>query len=253
MRNTRLIARLDVKGSNLIKGVHLEGLKVVGLPAEYARRYYRQGIDEIVYMDMVASLYGRNNLTDIVVTTARDVFVPITVGGGVRSIEAAQQLLKVGADKIAINTAALRRPEIISELAERFGSQCIVLSIEAMRDSKGNWECYTDNGREKTGRYAVEWAEQGAKLGAGEVLLTSIDQEGTRLGFDVELTRAVTANVDIPVIASGGMGGVPHLLDVILKGGADAVAMADFLHYDRQQIPELRSEVRNAGVLVRPV
>ena len=170
MSRLRLIARLDIKAPNLIKGVHLEGLRVIGDPNSHAKRYYQQGADELLYIDIVASLYQRNSLLDIVERTTRDVFVPITVGGGIRSIEDARLILRAGADKVAINTAACKRPRLISEMAERFGSQCMVLSIEAKRDGRGGWEAYTDNGREHTGRAVARWAAEGAALGAGEIL-----------------------------------------------------------------------------------
>lgn len=250
MPNVRLIARLDVKGPNLIKGVHLEGLRVIGDPGEHARRYYEQGADELIYVDIVASLYGRNNLLDIVRRTAQDVFVPMTVGGGMRSVDDARELLRAGADKVAINTAAVRRPELITEMSRRFGSQCMVLSIEAKRISNGQWEAYTDNGRERTGLDVVTWATRAVELGAGEILLTSVDQEGTRKGFDLQLVRAVAEAVPVPVIASGGMGTVEHLIEVVRDGKADAVAMADVLHYRRLTISEVRDKARAAGVPV---
>ncbi|HAU1940509.1 TPA: imidazole glycerol phosphate synthase subunit HisF, partial [Legionella pneumophila] len=193
MSNVRLIARLDIKGPNLIKGVHLEGLRVVGNPNEYAMAYYAQGADELIYMDTVASLYGRNNLSEIVKTTAENVFIPITVGGGIRSVDDAKQLLRCGADKVAINTAATKNPTLISDIARRFGSQCVVLSIEAKRTVDGRWEVMTDNGREHTGMDVVDWARNGEEFGAGEILLTSIDQEGTRKGFDLELVKQVSS------------------------------------------------------------
>ena len=253
MRNVRLIARLDIKGPNLIKGIHLEGLRVMGDPQEFARRYYEAGADELLYMDIVASLYGRNSLTEIVSRAAKDVFVPMTVGGGVRSVDDARTLLRAGADKVAVNTAATSNPALITEMARKLGSQCVVLSIEAKRVSSGKWEAYTDNGREHTGKDVVEWVRQGAELGAGEVLLTSVDQEGTRKGFDVALVRAVTAAVDIPVIASGGMGSFEHLKDVVLHGEADAVAVADVLHYGRASLRELRAQAVAAKLPVRQV
>ncbi|HEM0907920.1 TPA: imidazole glycerol phosphate synthase subunit HisF, partial [Legionella pneumophila] len=197
MSNVRLIARLDIKGPNLIKGVHLEGLRVVGNPNEYAMAYYAQGADELIYMDTVASLYGRNNLSEIVKTTAENVFIPITVGGGIRSVDDAKQLLRCGADKVAINTAATKNPTLISDIARRFGSQCVVLSIEAKRTVDGRWEVMTDNGREHTGMDVVDWARNGEEFGAGEILLTSIDQEGTRKGFDLELVKQVSSMVSI--------------------------------------------------------
>lgn len=251
MANVRLIARLDIKGPNLIKGVHLEGLRVVGDPQEYARRYYEQGADELIYIDIVASLYGRSKLTEIVRRAAQDVFVPMTVGGGVRSTDDVSDLLRAGADKVAINTAAVRRPELITEVSRRFGSQCMVLSIEAKQQAPGRWEVFTDCGRERSGVDVVEWAKRGAQLGAGEILLTSIDREGTRKGFDVALVRAVTSEVAVPVIASGGMGVPEHVIDVVQRGEADAVAMADILHYRRATIADIRHTAHDAGIHVR--
>lgn len=250
MANVRLIARLDIKGPNLIKGVHLEGLRVIGNPQEYARRYYEQGADELIYIDIVASLYGRSKLTDIVRRTAHDVFVPMTVGGGIRNVDDVRDLLRAGADKVAINTAAVRRPELITEVARRFGSQCMVLSIEAKQQAPGRWEVYTDCGRERSGVDAIEWARRGVELGAGELLVTSIDREGTRKGFDVELTRAVGQAVGVPVIASGGFGEPVHLHDVV-AAGADAVAFADTLHYQRTSMRDIRRMARELGIAVR--
>lgn len=251
MSNIRLIARLDVKGQTLIKGVHLEGLRVLGDPQDYAKRYYTQGVDELIYMDIVASLYGRSKLTEIVRRAAEDVFIPMTVGGGIRSIDDVIDLLGAGADKVAINTAAVHRPELIREVSRRFGSQCMVLSIEAKKQGPGKWEVYTDCGRERSGIDVVEWASKGEALGAGEILVTSIDREGTRQGFDLELTHAITSAVGIPVIASGGMGKSSDLVDVVKQGKADAVAMADVLHYERTTLGELRQFAESAGIQVR--
>jgi imidazole glycerol-phosphate synthase subunit HisF len=251
MRKIRLIARLDIKGPNLIKGVHLEGLRVIGSPNAYALRYYQQGADELIYMDCVASLYGRNSLGDILKSAAQDVFVPMTVGGGIRSVEDATYLLRSGADKVAVNTAAVANPRLISDIARRFGSQCMVLSIEAKYIGPDRWEVYTDNGREKTGLDIIAWAKQAVALGAGEILLTSVDREGTRKGFDVPMIRAVTQEVGVPVIASGGMGKPSDVLDAVLKGGADAVAMADILHYGRATIGDIRSAASAGGIEVR--
>jgi len=251
MSNLRIIPRLDIKGPNLIKGVRLEGLRVVGDPQVYAERYYEQGADELVFMDIVASLYGRNNLSDIIRRTADRVFIPITVGGGIRSVDDARHILRSGADKVAINTAAILRPELITEVARRFGSQAMVLSIEAKQIAPGKWEAYTDNGRERTGLDVVEWAQRGVELGAGEVLLTSVDREGTRKGFEVDLVRKVSDMVKVPVIASGGMGSVPDFLAVAGEGKADAVSMADVLHYNRISIGEIRDAALAAGLPVR--
>lgn len=251
MANLRLIARLDIKGPNMIKGINLEGLRVIGVPNEYALRYYLQGADELIYMDSVASLYGRNKLSEIIRTAAENIFIPMTVGGGIRSVDDALEILRSGADKVAINTAAVSNPSLISEIANKFGVQCMVLSIEAKRVESNRWEVYTNNGRERTGLDVVDWVRRGVEMGAGEILLTSIDQEGTRKGFDVALTKIVSAEVSVPVIASGGMGKLDDLLDVVLDGGADAVAMADILHYNRENIGDIRAFAQTKGLGVR--
>lgn len=250
--NIRIIARLDVKAPNLIKGVHLEGLRKVGDPREFAERYYHEGIDEIIYIDMVASLYNRNTIIDLVRETARNVFVPITAGGGIRSVDDARALLRAGADKVSVNTAATKSPELITGIAKRFGSQCMVLYIEAKRHGD-KWEAYCDNGREPTGLDAVEWAVRGQELEAGEILVTSIDQEGTRSGFDLDLIRQISTKVTVPVIASGGMGKFDHLAEAVSQGKADAVAIAHMLHYEEITIGEIREQALQAGMNVRPV
>lgn len=249
----RLITRMDIKGPNLIKGVHLEGLRIIGDPQAYAKHYYESGADEIIYMDIVASLYGRNNLHDIVNYTAQNVFIPFTVGGGIRSVDDVNTMLLSGADKVAINTAAVQTPSLISQIAERFGSQCIVLSIEAKKKTDGKWEAYTDNGRERTGLNVLEWAHQGEELGAGEILLTSIDQEGTGKGFDIELCKSITSQLSIPVIISGGMGNSEHLKAAVTEGHVDAIAMADILHYDRMTLAEIREQAQKDNIMVRSV
>ena len=251
VRNLRLIARLDVKGPNLIKGVHLEGLRVIGSPAEHALRYYQQGADELIYMDSVASLYGRNHLAEIISSAVNDIFCPITVGGGIRSVDDAAKVLRAGADKVAVNTAAIADPELITRLALRFGSQSVVLSVEAKQLAERRWEAFTDNGREPSGLDVLDWIKQGVNLGAGEILLTSVDREGTRKGFDIQLVRAATDAVQVPVIASGGMGKCEDLLPVVNTGNADAVAMADILHYSRATIADVRNIALNAGLNVR--
>lgn len=253
MSNLRIIPRLDIKGPNLIKGVRLEGLRVIGDPQEYAIRYYEAGADELIYMDIVASLYGRNNLSEIISKAARDVFIPITVGGGIRSVDDAQHILRSGADKVAINTAAIARPDLISEVARKFGSQAMVLSVEAKQIGIDRWEAYTDNGRERSGLDVLDWIKRGVSLGAGEILLTSVDREGTRSGFDINLLRAVSDLVSVPIIASGGMGSSEDLVSAAQKGLVDAVAMADVLHYKRLTLAEIRSHAINAGLPVRKV
>ena len=251
--NVRLIARLDIKGTNLIKGIHLEGLRVMGNPNEFAMQYYTEGADELLYMDAVASLYGRNNLSDILKKTAENIFVPITAGGGIRSCDDVTQLLRCGADKVAVNTAATKNPRLITDISRRFGSQCMVLSIEAKRLTSGRWEVMTDNGREHTGMDVVDWARRGQEFGAGEILLTSIDQEGTRKGFDVNLIKEVSEAVDIPVIASGGMGSVDDLDMAVNIGCANAIAMADILHYKRYNLLDIRSNALSKNIQVRRI
>jgi cyclase len=253
MSNLRIIPRLDIKGPNLIKGIRLEGLRVIGDPQEHAIRYYEAGADELVYMDIVASLYGRNNLSDIISRAAKNVFIPITVGGGIRSVDDARHILRSGADKVAINTAAIARPALVSEVAHRFGSQATVLSIEAKQVGPGRWEAYTDNGRERTGLDVLQWVQRGVELGAGEILLTAIDREGTRSGFDIDLVRTVCAAVPVPVIASGGMGSLEHFVAAVQQGNADAIAMADVLHYKRMSLGDIRAAALAAKLPVRKV
>jgi cyclase len=232
MFNPRIISRLDVKGPNLVKGIHLEGLRALGRPHDFAKYYYESGADEILYMDVVASLYGRNSLNEIIEETARDIFIPITAGGGIRSLEDIRQVLRAGADKVAINTAAIQNPSLIRDAALAFGSSTIVVAIEAIRQPDGTYLAYTDNGREHTGRHAVEWAKQAAGLGAGEILVTSVDREGTGEGFDLDLTRSIARSVSVPVVAHGGAGCVEDVCKVLTDGLADAVALASVLHYD---------------------
>jgi len=250
MAGLRIIPRLDIKGPNLIKGIRLEGLRVVGDPHAFALRYYEQGADELVFMDIVASLYQRNSLSDIIRRAANRIYIPITVGGGIRSIDDVHQALRSGADKVAINTAAVARPELISEVARRFGSQCMVLSVEAKRRPGGGWEAYTDNGREHTGLDVVDWVMHAVERGAGEVILTSVDQEGTRRGLDIELLQAVSARVNVPVIISGGYAG-PADLARANAAGASGVAIADALHWSRTTLPEIKQQARALGLDVR--
>ncbi len=247
MSNIRIIPRLDIKGPNLVKGIHLEGLRVLGKPEDYAQRYYEEGADELMYIDVVASLYGRQNLLEIVERAARNIYVPLTAGGGIRTIDDIRDLLRAGADKVAINTAATKNPQFISEGANAFGAQCIVLSIEAKSREKGKYEAFTDNGREKTGRDVFEWAKEAVDLGAGEVLITSIDQDGTGSGYDAELVRTIAEAVPVPVIACGGAGKPEHLLEVIQKGKADAVSAASIFHYHRLEVLKSTEEFKDEG------
>ncbi len=247
----RLIARLDIKGPNVIKGIHLEGLRVVGQPGPMARRYYEQGVDEIIYMDTVASLYGRNNILPMVEEAARDIFVPLTVGGGIRTIDDITAALRSGADKVAINTAAIARPDFLREAAETFGSQCITLSIEAKRRGEGRWEALTDNGRERTGVDVLAWVVEAERLGAGEVLVTSVDKEGTRRGFDHELFKAMRERVTVPVIGCGGAGTADHVVAAVRDDGLDAIACASLFHYDHCPLVDLRAALAAEGLAVR--
>ena len=251
MKYVRIIPRLDIKGPNLVKGIHLEGLRVLGKPEDFAKLYYEQGADELIYMDCVASLYGRNSLINIVENTARHVFVPMTVGGGVRSTEDAKTLLRSGADKVAVNTAAINRPELIKELAQQFGSQCVVLSIVAKKFREGCLVSYTDNGRERTEKDVIKWAIQGQELGAGEILLTSVDQEGTGKGFDCDLVRQVSKAVSIPVIASGGAGNLKHFEDGVTIGGANALLAASVFHFAEFSILDVKRYLQQHSVQVR--
>jgi imidazole glycerol-phosphate synthase subunit HisF len=250
--NIRLIARLDIKGENLIKGVHLEGLRVVGSPSDYALDYYKQGADELIFMDVVASLYGRNHLGETIRSVSDNVFIPMTVGGGIRSVQDAIDILNCGADKVAVNTTAVAYPKLVSEISSCLGSQAMVLSIEAKEIGKSKkWEVYTDNGRESTGMNVVDWAKRGEELGAGEILLTSVDREGTRKGYDLSLIKAVTDVVTIPVIASGGMGKLDHMVDAVIDSKANAVAMADIIHFKRTTFADIREVANDAGLKVR--
>ena len=252
MRNIRLIARLDVKSPNLVKGIQFEGLRKLGDPYKFAMKYYLQGADEIFYSDIVASLYERNSLLEIIKETTNDIFVPITVGGGLRSIDDVTAALRAGADKVSINTAAIKNPNIITQVSRKFGSQCMVLSIQAKWQGD-HWEAYYDNGREHSYFDVTDWAKKGEELGAGEIILTSVDREGTSKGFDVDLIKSVTDVVSIPVIASGGMGKLEDINFAIKDGNADAVAMATILHYDRQDINSIRNYCFKQKIPVRKV
>lgn len=252
MRNTRLIARLDVKGQTLIKGVHMEGLRVLGEPQNYAKHYYLEGADELIYLDVVASLYGRSKLTEVLALTAHEVFIPITVGGGIRDLSDVADLLNAGADKVAINTAAVYRPELIREVSRTFGSQCMVLSVEVKKQENGRWEVYTDSGRERSGIDVIEWTRRAEELGVGEILLTSIDCDGTKKGMDTELISAISQEINVPLIASGGCASSEHA-KAASNAGADAVAVGAALHTNELNLSCLRNDLRSSGYSIRPV
>ncbi len=230
--NIRIIPRLDIKGPNLVKGIHFEGLRVLGKPEQFAKYYYENGADELFYQDVVASLYGRNSLLDMVKKTSKELFIPLCVGGGLRSVDDIREVLRAGADKVAINTAAIQTPELIKKASRTFGSSTILISIEAIKKSDGSYEACVDYGRELTGVDAIAWAEKAVELGAGELMVTSIDKEGTGKGFDIELTRMISEKVSVPVIACGGCGKSEQVLEVISKGRANAVSLASTLHYN---------------------
>jgi cyclase len=241
----RLIARLDIKNGVVIKGIHLEGQRRIGDPIALAQKYYAQAVDEILLMDSVASLYGRSNLFHTISEACKTVFVPITMGGGIRSLEDVEQALAAGADKVAVNTAVVNEPALAERIASVYGSQCLVASIEAKRKGEG-WEAYISNGREPTGRDVVEWAKELEQRGAGEILVTSVDQEGTQRGFDIELCAAVEAAVRIPVVVSGGAGRLQHLQQLAARTDLQGVAIASLLHYDKATVLALKSALPRA-------
>lgn len=227
----RIIPRLDIKGPNLVKGIHFEGLRVLGKPERFARFYYENGADELFYQDAVASLYGRNSLLDIIKKTSSEIFIPLCVGGGLRSVDDIRDVLRAGADKVALNTEVVKRPELIKEASRAFGSSTILVSIEAIKQPNGSYEACVDYGRESTGIDAVGWAQQAVELGAGELLVTSIDSEGTGSGYDIDLINQIATIVNVPVIACGGCGDLSHITAAVIDGNADAVSLASVLHY----------------------
>jgi imidazole glycerol-phosphate synthase subunit HisF len=252
MHYKRVIPCLDVDGGRVVKGVGFVDLRDAGDPVELACRYDADGADELVFLDITATSDRRETVVDLARRTADDVFVPFTIGGGIRSVADAQAVLDAGADKVSINSAALARPELIDELAANFGSQCVVLAIDAKAHGVGTWEPYVAGGRTATGRDAVAWAREGTERGAGEILLTSMDRDGTNAGYDLALTAAVAGAVDVPVIASGGAGRVEHLAEA-LEAGADAVLCASILHYGQHTVPEIKAHLAAAGAPIRRV
>ena len=232
MKTIRIIPRLDIKGPNLVKGIHLEGLRVLGKPSDFAKLYYEQGADELMFMDVVASLYERNSLHDIISETAKRIFIPITVGGGLRTISDIKEVLRAGADKVCLNTAAIKNPSLIKEASRMFGSSTIVVAVEAIKEGEGKYLAYTDNGREYTGVDVFDWVQKVDELGAGEIVITSVDKEGTGQGYDLELVSKVNSLVSCPVIAHGGAGKPSQVVDVLQKANADAVMISSLFHYD---------------------
>lgn len=247
----RIIPCLDVLNGRVVKGVKFKGLKDAGSPSEFARRYYEQGADEIVFLDVGASPENQGIMHEVVKCTAEKLFIPLTVGGGVRSIGNVSDLLKSGADKVGINTAAVENPELIKRSSDRFGSQCIVIAIDAKRVSDDEWRVYTYGGRKSTGLNAIDWAEKVEHLGAGEILLTSIDSDGTGEGYDLDLTRKIVDKVNIPVIASGGVGSPEHIYKALTYSGADAALAASIFHYGDYTVDEVKRYLEKRDVLVR--
>ena len=247
----RVIPCLDVAAGRVVKGVNFVNLRDAGDPVEVARRYDEQGADELAFLDIRASVETRGLLIDMIEAVADQVFIPLTVGGGVNSIDDVRALLNAGADKVSINTAGVKRPELLREASHRFGSQCIVAAIDAKQCAVDEWQVVIHGGRTPTGLNAVDWAREVAELGAGEILLTSMDRDGAKSGFDLKLTRAVTGAVDIPVIASGGVGTLAHLVDGIVEGGADAVLAASIFHYGGYTVGQAKAAMKRAGIEVR--
>jgi imidazole glycerol-phosphate synthase subunit HisF len=251
MLTKRIIPCLDVTAGRVVKGTNFVNLRDAGDPVELAAFYNREGADELVFLDITASSDQRETMVDVVARTADQVFIPLTVGGGIRTVDDALRMLRAGADKVSVNTAALQRPELIAEGAERFGSQCIVVAIDARRRAEGGWEVYTHGGRRPTGIDAVEWASRAEALGAGEILLTSMDADGTLDGYDLSLTAAVSEAVGIPVIASGGAGTLDHLYDALTEGRADAALVASIFHYGTYTIREAKEYLADRGIAIR--
>ena len=250
MRNLRIIAKLDVKPPFLVKGIQFEGLRQLGDPNEFAQKYYKEGIDEIIYDDIVASLYERNSLEDIIKMTSNEVFVPITVGGGIRSIKDIRNALRAGADKVSINTEAIKNSKIISEAVNEFGSSTLVLTIQAKKVGN-SWEAYYDNGRERSYKDVIDWAKEAEDLGVGEILIISVDNEGTLKGFDLKLINSIMNRVTVPVIACGGLGKLDHVTDLIKETSIDAIALASALHYNKLNIKQIKDHCTSHKLPIR--
>jgi imidazole glycerol-phosphate synthase subunit HisF len=252
MRTVRIIPCLDVDAGRVVKGVNFVGLRDAGDPVELAARYDAEGADELVFLDITASSDARDTIVDVARRTADEVFIPFTVGGGVRSVDDARRLLRAGADKVAVNTSAVERPGLIGELAAEFGAQCVVVAIDARAYADGRFEVFTHGGRTPTGIDAVAWGQEVEDRGAGEILLTSMDRDGTKEGFDLVLTRSISDAVGVPVIASGGVGTLAHLVEGVMEGGADAVLAASIFHFGEHTVGEAKAELTAAGLIVRP-
>jgi cyclase len=255
VRTVRVVPCLDVDGGRVVKGVRFADMRDAGDPVELAARYDREGADELVFYDITASADGRGTMVEVVARTAEEVFIPLTVGGGVRTLDDARRLLRVGADKVSVNSAAVERPELIDEVAATFGAQCVVLGVDVRRGgaTPSGFEVHTHGGRRATGRDALKWAAEAEARGAGEIVLNSMDRDGTRLGFDLELTRRVVEAVNVPVVASGGVGHVGHLVEGAVEGGADAVLAASIFHFGEVTVAEAKAALAAAGVAVRPL
>jgi cyclase len=253
VRTARVIPCLDVTDGRVVKGINFVDLRDAGDPVELAARYDAEGADELVFLDITASSDGRNTMVDVVRRTAEQVYIPFTIGGGIRSVDDARLLLRAGADKVSVNTSAVQRPDLVADIANEFGAQCVVCAIDARARPGGSWEVVVHGGRTPTGLDAVEWAERATALGAGEILLTSMDRDGTKDGFDLALTRAISDAVGVPVIASGGAGTLEHLVEAVVEGGADAVLAASIFHFGQYSIAEAKRMMAAAGVRVRPI
>lgn len=251
MSFTRLIVRLDIKGPNVIKGIQMDGLRVVGPVAEVAKRYYDQGIDEVIMIDTVASLFGRESMVALIREVTAECFVPVTVGGGVRSLDDADALFRAGADKVAINTAALARPEIISDIAQKYGNQAVVVHVEAKATPQLGWECYTEAGRQPTGTGVVEWVKRAEALGAGEFLVTNVDRDGSRKGLDLQLLDQICLEAGVPVIASSGAGSVSHVVEALKATECAGIAIGAALHWRNFTVDEVRDACRVTAIKIR--
>lgn len=250
MKTVRIIPKLEVKNENLIKGVHLDGLRIVGKPETAALKYAQAGADELIYLDLVASLYQRENWINIVRRTAEQIYIPLTVGGGIRSLEDAKLFLRNGADKVAINTGIVNQPKLVNQIAKKFGSQAMVASLEVQKKIDGRYEVFTDSGRTPTGLDPIVWAKKVAQLGAGEILLTFIHRDGTYSGYDLELLHQIAGKAKIPVIASGGAGTIANMVEAV-KVGADALAIASLLHFNKLSLGQIKTQLKSKKIIIR--